>query len=79
MSTNMTTFKPSKYLCFMIYNVDDAKIIAGIYTWSQLIFQLNQINTAQSWKIEVNKVVLDEKITKPTKESWKYVKNYIFN
>jgi len=81
MPTNMTIFKPPKYLCFLICNVDDAKVINWICIWSKQIFLRgsnkhrtktgNQKHTAQRREIKINKVVLDDEITKPTKEKLK--------
>jgi len=76
MHTNMIIFKSLEYSCLQICNVDDAKVIDRICTYSKLIFQ-PQVNTVlrreikntlhKDGKSKQTEPCRDDKITK-TKE-----------
>jgi len=84
MPTNMNILKPPKYTYFWIWNVDNAKVIDWICTWSKLIFKSesnkyhtmmrNKKHTVQSWEIKINKIVLNDEITNTNERTLKYVK-----
>jgi len=67
MPTNMIIFNSLEYSCLRICNVDDAKVIIRICTYSKLIFQPesnkhrtktgNQKHTAQRREIKINGVM----------------------